>query len=98
MEDRIITYGGQAVIEGVMMRGRRAMAVAMRAPAGQIVLHTEKLGSIYRSAVSRIPFVRGVVMLWDALGLGMRALTIAANPQTGEDEKLEGPADRKSTR
>ncbi len=92
MEDRIISYGGQAVIEGVMMRGRAAMALAMRAPNGQIVLHTEKLGRLYRSRVSRIPFVRGVVLLWDALGLGMRALTIAANTQTGEDEKLEGPA------
>jgi uncharacterized protein YqhQ len=92
MEDRIITYGGQAVIEGVMMRGRAAMALAMRAPDGKIVLHTERLGNLYRSSVSRIPFMRGVVLLWDALGLGMRALTIAANTQTGEDEKLEGPA------
>jgi len=92
MEDRIITYGGQAVIEGVMMRGRTAMAVAMRAPDGRIVLHRERLGKLYRSRLTRIPFVRGVVMLWDALGLGMRALTIAANTQTGEDEKLEGPA------
>lgn len=92
MDDRIIAYGGQAVIEGVMMRGRRAMAIAMRAPDGQVVLHSEKLGGLYRSGVTRIPFVRGMVMLWDALGLGMRALTIAANTQTGEDEKLEGPA------
>ncbi len=92
MEDRIIAYGGQAVIEGVMMRGRAAMAIAMRAPDGKIVTHKEKLGSIYRSRVARIPFLRGVVLLWDALGLGMRALTIAANTQTGEDEKLEGPA------
>ncbi|MFH1183980.1 MAG: DUF1385 domain-containing protein [Chloroflexota bacterium] len=92
MDDRIIAYGGQAVIEGVMMRGRTAMAVAMRAPDGRIVLHRERLGKIYRSRLTRIPFVRGVVMLWDALGLGMRALTIAANTQTGEDEKLEGPA------
>jgi uncharacterized protein YqhQ len=92
MDDKIITYGGQAVIEGVMMRGRTAMAIAMRAPAGEIVLHREKLGSLYRSPVARIPLLRGVVLLWDALGLGMRALTIAANTQTGEDEKLEGPA------
>jgi uncharacterized protein YqhQ len=92
MEDRLIAYGGQAVIEGVMMRGRRAMAVAMRAPDGRIVLHSEKLGGLYRSRIARIPFVRGVIMLSDALGLGMRALTIAANTQTGEDEKLEGPA------
>lgn len=91
MEDRIITYGGQAVIEGVMMRGQKAFAIAMRAPDGKIVIHTEKLGEIYRSKVVKIPFVRGVILLWDALGIGMRALTIAANTQTGEDEKLEGP-------
>jgi uncharacterized protein YqhQ len=92
MEDRIITYGGQAVIEGVMMRGQRALAIAMRAPDGGIALHKERLSGIYRSRVARIPFLRGVILLWDALGLGMRALTIAANTQTGEDEQIEGPA------
>jgi uncharacterized protein YqhQ len=92
MEDRIISYGGQAVIEGVMMRGQRAFAIAMRAPDGRIVVHQEQLGEIYRSKVAKIPFVRGVILLWDALGLGMKALTIAANTQTGEDEKIEGPA------
>ncbi|MEN9563575.1 MAG: hypothetical protein RIR73_1819 [Chloroflexota bacterium] len=92
MEDRIITYGGQAVIEGVMMRGQKAYAVAMRAPDGNIVVHTEPLASVYRSGITKIPFLRGVILLWDALGLGMRALTLSANTQTGEDEKLEGPA------
>ena len=92
MEDRIITYGGQAVIEGVMMRGQKVFAVAMRAPDGNIVVHTEPLASIYRSGITKIPFLRGVILLWDALGLGMRALTLSANTQTGEDEKLEGPA------
>src|SRR5512135_2613344 len=91
MEDRIISYGGQAVIEGVMMRGQRAFAIAMRAPEGQIVVHQEKLGEIYRSRIAKIPFLRGVILLWDALGLGMRALTIAANTQTGEEQKIEGP-------
>ena len=91
MEDRIMTYGGQAVIEGVMMRGRTSFAIAMRAPDGKIVLHREPLARIYRSRLVKIPFVRGIILLWDALGLGMRALTIAANVQTGEDEKLEGP-------
>ncbi|MFZ5820827.1 MAG: DUF1385 domain-containing protein [Chloroflexota bacterium] len=92
MEDRIITYGGQAVIEGVLMRGQKAMAIAMRAPDGQIVTHKEELATVYRSGITKIPFVRGIILLWDALGLGMRALTISANTQTGEDEKLEGPA------
>ena len=90
MEDRIITYGGQAVIEGVMMRGQKAYAIAMRAPDGKIVVHTEKLANLYRSGITKIPFLRGGILLWDALGLGMRALTLSANTQTGEDEKLEG--------
>jgi uncharacterized protein YqhQ len=92
MEDRIITYGGQAVIEGVMMRGQKAYAIAMRAPDGKIAIHTEKLAKVYRSKITTVPFLRGSILLWDALGLGMNALTISANTQTGEDEKLEGPA------
>lgn len=92
MEDRIITYGGQAVIEGVLMRGQKACAIAMRAPDGTILVHEEKLAGVYRSRIAKIPFLRGVILLWDALGLGMRALTISANAQSGEGEKLEGPA------
>src|SRR5512138_525963 len=92
MEDRIISYGGQAVIEGVMMRGQKAFAIAMRDPNGNIVVHREDLAAVYRSRITKIPFLRGIILLWDALGLGMRALTISANTQTGEDEKLEGPA------
>jgi len=92
MEDRIITYGGQALIEGVLMRGQKALAIAMRAPDGEIVTHTEKLSGLYQSSVARIPFLRGIILLWDALGLGMKALIRSANLQTGEDEKLEGPA------
>lgn len=92
MEDKIISYGGQAVIEGVMMRGQKAFAIAMRAPDGNIVVHKENLAAVYRSHIAKIPFLRGSILLWDALGLGMRALTLSANTQTGEDEKLEGPA------
>jgi len=91
MEDKIISYGGQAVIEGVMMRGKNAFAVAMRAPDGSIAVHKENLAQIYRSRIVKIPFLRGTILLWDALGLGMKALTLSANTQTGEDEKLEGP-------
>jgi uncharacterized protein YqhQ len=90
-DTKLPTYGGQAVIEGVMMRGAQAVAIAMRAPDQQIIVHTEPLSGIYRSRIAKIPFLRGLVVLWDALGLGMRALTISANTQTGEDEKLEGP-------
>jgi uncharacterized protein YqhQ len=92
MSERLPAYGGQAVIEGVMMRGAKGVAIAMRSPDHDIVVHTEALSGIYRSGITRMPFLRGLVGLWDALGLGMRALTISANLQTGEEEKLEGPA------
>lgn len=92
MSDKLPSYGGQAVIEGVMMRGANSVAIAMRDPEQHIIIHTEELGGIYKSKITKIPFLRGLVLLWDALGLGMRALTISANAQTGEDEKLEGPA------
>lgn len=91
MSEKLPTYGGQAVIEGVLMRGSQNVAIAMRAPDGSIVLHTESLPPVYRGWFSRVPFLRGLVMLWDALSLGIRALTISANTQTGEDEKIEGP-------
>jgi len=92
MPERMPSYGGQAVIEGVMMRGKKAVAIAMRSPQKEIIIHRETLGPIYSSRLSKIPFLRGLILLYDALGLGMRALTISANLQTGEDEKLEGPA------
>ena len=92
MEDKLILYGGQALMEGVLMRGRKSCAIAMRAPDGKIVTKVENLSGIYKSRIARIPFLRGLVMLWDSLGLGMQALIDSANLQTGEDEKLEGPA------
>ena len=92
MKERLPSYGGQAVIEGVMMRGRKAVALAMRTPDGKIVLHSEALGAIYQSRLATIPFLRGLVTLWDSLGLGLRLLTISANTKSGEQEKIEGPA------
>lgn len=75
-----------------MMRGRQALAVAVRAPDQRIVVHLQPLNPIYRGAVSRTPFLRGLLGLWDALGLGWQALNFSANVAGGEDEKLEGPA------
>lgn len=91
MTEKLPSYGGQAVIEGVMMRGKSSVAMANRSPDNNIVIHKENLTGIYTSKLVKIPFLRGLVILWDALGLGMRFLTISANVQTGEDEKLEGP-------
>jgi uncharacterized protein YqhQ len=92
MNEKLINYGGQALIEGVMMRGLKTCAVAMRAPDGSITTKVELLGGIYKSRLIIIPFLRGLILLWDSLGLGMRALTDSANLQTGENEKLEGLA------
>lgn len=83
-------YGGQAVIEGVMMRGSKAMAVAVRRPDGGIEVHSEPLTSrIYTSRWGKLPFVRGLAVLWDALGLGIRALLFSADVAVAEEEDVE---------
>ena len=82
-----VHYGGQAVMEGVMMRGQREVAVAVRAPDGGIRYYAEPLTSwVYRSKIMRLPFLRGIVLLWDALLLGTRALVYAANVQLQGEE------------
>lgn len=87
------SYGGQALIEGVLMRGSKYLAAAYRKPDGEIVVETEELGKIYQSPLKKIPFLRGLIILWDALGLGTKYLTKSANYQTEEEEeKIEGPA------
>lgn len=84
-------YGGQAVIEGVMMRGSRALAVAVRDPHGNIVVHTEPLNAkIYGNRVARMPFVRGLTMLWDALGLGIKSLMFSAEVAIEEEDASPG--------
>ncbi len=77
-------YGGQAMMEGVMMRGRTSVAVAIRRPEGDIYLHKEALEpKIYQNKYLRWPFLRGVVLLWEMLVLGTRLMTFSANIATG---------------
>ncbi len=80
-------------MEGVMMRGQRYMAVAVRAPSSEIVLRSEELPKrLYQSRITRIPFLRGSLMLWDTHGLGMRALMFSADVAMGEEDvKLSKP-------
>jgi uncharacterized protein YqhQ len=86
-------YGGQAVLEGVMMRGRHDMAVAVRLPSGEIAvwhepLSRESLGQSLRN----VPLVRGVFALWDTLVLGVRALVFSANVSLMADPEIpDGP-------
>jgi uncharacterized protein YqhQ len=84
------SYGGQAVMEGVMMRGSKSMAVAVRQPDGEIVVHTEPLNtSIYTGPVSKVPFLRALTSLWDVLVLGIRTLMYSANVALAEEEDVE---------
>ena len=77
-------YGGQAVMEGVMMRGRSSVAVAIRRPDDSIYLHEEGLNPhLYHNRFFRLPFVRGLLLLWEMLILGTRMMTFSANVSTG---------------
>ncbi len=94
--DRAIThYGGQAVIEGVMMRGERSLAIAVRQPDGAIRVKSESLGGVYVGPARRIPILRGVIVLWETLALGMRALVFSSEVAAGiapEEEDEPGNA------
>lgn len=79
-------------MEGVLMRGKRNVAMAVRAPSGEIVTYEEELPNLYRTKWMKIPFIRGVIGLGDSLNLGTRLLTKSANLASGEEEQLEGAA------
>lgn len=88
------SYGGQAVIEGVLMRGASTAAIAVRNPQGQIVIHEQPLNkTLYRGRIARTPFLRGLVGLWDAMGLGTRALMWSADIALSEEEKTKSTFD-----
>ncbi|MEA2607996.1 MAG: hypothetical protein QOJ75_239 [Chloroflexota bacterium] len=79
-------YGGQALIEGVLMRGRDAIAVALRHPDGQIVYATERLDSgFHGSRWAKWPLIRGLVVLYETLVVGTRWLVRSANLQAQQD-------------
>jgi len=79
-------YGGQALIEGVLMRGRDAIAVALRHPDGRILYATERLDSgIHGTRGSKLPFLRGLVVLYETLIVGTRWLVRSAGVQAEED-------------
>ena len=86
--DQKIIYGGQAVIEGVMIRGMHIVSVAVRNPQGAISTHTEPISSWFNSFIRKIPFIRGVLVMAETLAIGMKALTYSANVAAGEDEEF----------
>lgn len=81
-------YGGQAVIEGVMMRGRKGIAVAVRRPNGEIALSSEPLGGMSTGRIREIPLVRGIVVLVETLVLGIRVLFYSASVSLDEEVKI----------
>ena len=90
-QEKLPSYGGQALIEGVLMRGRKYVVGAFRTPEGKITVESEELTGLYQSKIAKLPFLRGLVILWDSLSLGMKFLTISANIQASEEEeKIEG--------
>jgi len=84
-------YGGQAVIEGVMMRGQKTMVTAVRRPNGELAIDTQPLPTIYTGWMRRAPLIRGVIVLIEALVLGIKTLLYSANVSLEEEEeKISG--------
>jgi uncharacterized protein YqhQ len=79
-------YGGQAVIEGVMMRGQKAMVTAVRRPGGGLAMDTQPLGGIYSGWMRRTPLIRGVIVLIEVMVLGIKTLLYSANVSLEEEE------------
>jgi len=86
MGDRFY-YGGQAVIEGVMMRGRKTMVTVVRRPSGGLAVATESLAVVYSGWMRKAPLIRGVVVLIEALVLGIKTLLYSANVSLEEEEE-----------
>jgi len=85
-------YGGQAVMEGVMMRGRKSIAVAVRRPNGQISLTSQPLSSMYKGRARNWPLVRGIIVLIETLALGTQSLLQSAQVAAEEQEETISPA------
>lgn len=80
-------YGGQAVIEGVMIRGRQAAVTAVRRPNGRLTTKVQPLAAIYTGRLRRAPFTRGVIILLEAMVIGIRSLLYSANVSLEEEEE-----------
>lgn len=89
-----LQYGGQAIVEGVMMRSPRFFSVACRAPNGEIVIQTEAIEKTWIGKVMWLkrPFLRGTLALLDSMALGIRAMRFAANIQVDEKYQKEDPS------
>jgi len=80
-------YGGQAVIEGVMIRGRKAMVTAVRRPNGGMTMDVQSLSPIYTGWMRRTPLMRGIIVLIEAMVLGIKSMLYSANVSLEEEEE-----------
>lgn len=88
-KEQSLAFGGQAVIEGVMIRSKRHMVICVRQPNEEILTKTEEIKPLSeRYKVLKLPFLRGVVALFETLYLGIKALYFSAKATIGEEEKL----------
>lgn len=78
-------YGGQAVIEGVMMRGRKAAVTTVRLANGELATDIQDLPSIYTGRLRSVPLVRGIIVLIESMSLGIKSLMYSANMSAKED-------------
>lgn len=85
--ERKFNYGGQAVIEGVMIRGQKASVTAVRRPGGGVAIDVQPLPAVSTGWMRRIPLLRGVVVLIEAMVLGIRSLIYSANVSLEEEEE-----------
>lgn len=84
-------YGGQAVIDGVMMRGQKTLVTAVRHPKGEVITDTQVLSPLYSGRARKMPFVRGIIVMIESLVLGMKSLMFSANMSLEEEgEKVSG--------
>jgi uncharacterized protein YqhQ len=91
MAEQKFYYGGQAVIEGVMMRGKQVMVTATRRPGGEVGVHSQPLSTLYTGQWRKTPLVRGVIALIESLVLGIQTLMYSANVALEEEQtKLSG--------
>ncbi|NIR87644.1 DUF1385 domain-containing protein [Candidatus Bathyarchaeota archaeon] len=90
-EEPSLAFGGQAVIEGVMIRSKKHMVICVRQPNGKILTKTEEIKSLSeRYRILTIPFLRGIVALFETLYLGVKGLYFSANVSLEEEgEKIE---------
>jgi uncharacterized protein YqhQ len=78
-------YGGQAVIEGVMIRGKEGLAISVRQPNGQLNIVKQPLASIYKGRLREMPLIRGIIALVETLVLGTQSLLYSAQVAAGEE-------------